>query len=1274
MNSFATPLRTRAAGRLMAFAVALLLTPGLAASAAFADAQNAQDKDQQKCIGTMNKSGGGVGKTQGKEAGGCLKNAIGGKVDSLGTDVQVKTAQACLTNDVKGKLLKADGKVTKGDNDRCQAAPAQLPDFAYTSDATVSAASKAEVLGLMEDLFGADLDAVTLGFTYTDDEAKKCQTGAQKATQKFYDTLWKTASKEAGNALKGGAVNAAAMQGTVFDVMGLDEKGKILKSQNKVASDTAKVCDATATTLGLIFPGACAAETIGTDLGDCAAERARCRFCRAFVQSNDLGNGCDVFDDGTLNASCDGGGAEARQISDPGDLITGPVGDSRVGDYLLANDVARFIIQDANQRDMHAIGTFGGNLIDAELIANPGNDNFLEIQPSVNLETVINATSIEVVNDGSNGGPAIVRSCGPDDILDFVNGSTVVEDAGFPFPSSANDKDAPVTGCTTFTLEPGSTAIEMTTEITNLATGKRQLFVGDYLAGSGEVDQWVSGPAGIGEQLLGDLGVMSFIGYGAATGRDYGYITLPDPDTEEGSSFFSTNGVAFVLHSQDVALALLGAFPKFEVSSLGTKSFTRYFGVGDGSGGNAIDLESRVKAVASGEISGCLTVGGAPNQGARVSIGEQNLGAFTNVVSTWTTDASGCYSGTVPEGSYGVAAWQKGTPYEGGGATPTIYPVVIADGAPVVRNFALPATGTLSVTVTDENSNPVPARVMVVGFDPSPDLTIFKSGAFTGVFRSIEDVNPFGLVRAEYTDSSGTLTMNVEPGNYQLMVSRGTEYSLASQAITMTAGDTTNASAQIGHVLDTTGFVSSEFHVHGIKSVDSKVSHEDRVRQFAGEGVDNIVMTDHHYHTDLGPTITALGFDAFLNSMIGEEVTTWDTGHYNAYPLTVDPTRVTGGSSDWGVEEPAGTDFWSQGSYVASPDEVEDIVLNGSTALPSTVMQINHIDDHFHPMKIDTSAVPPVSNLNAAELERFRLDPLRGATLFHHFPALEVWNGYNRSHQAEFLGDLAGEFGPLSEGDPYGRIGIWFNLLNQGLITTAIGDTDTHKFANLRSAGARTWTPSTSDAPASVDQDEVADGVSTGRAMAGQGVFVTTRLIAVENSSLEANLELSGDPLLTITDPAQGVDLEINIQAPIWAPYDRIEVYANASTTAVPTTPQLFTATPTQTFDLGGGFTRATVNVHPGVPGASRYETTKVVNFPNLTDDTWFVVVVKGRDNVSNPMFPVFPADLQTAGNTTLANLLDGNLNQKGTMAMAFTNALYVSQDGDSSFDGPLAP
>ena len=92
--------------------------------------------------------------------------------------------------------------------------------------------------------------------------------------------------------------------------------------------------------------------------------------------------------------------------------------------------------------------------------------------------------------------------------------------------------------------------------------------------------------------------------------------------------------------------------------------------------------------------------------------------------------------------------------------------------------------------------------------------------------------------------------------------------------------------------------------------------------QFAGEGLENIIMTDHHVHTDLGPTIAALGLGAFVTSTIGEEITSFDYGHFNGYPFTIDPSVPSGGSTDWGQAAPPGQDFPSAGALNATPAQI----------------------------------------------------------------------------------------------------------------------------------------------------------------------------------------------------------------------------------------------------------------------------------------------------------------------------------------------------------------
>ena len=1013
--------------------------------------------------------------------------------------------------------------------------------------------------------------------------------------------------------------------------------------------------------------------------------------------------------------------ARARLISDPGDLIQGPLAHGRVGDYLLENGCARFIVQKGLQRDFNQVGAFGGNLIDAEIVVDgvrKGNDNFWEIQPAVNIETVINATSVVVLNDGEDGNPAVVESCGPDDLLDGINPSTEIEGAGgAPLPPEVDDKDYDVEGCTAYTLERGVRRLQLTTTFTNMEATDLPLFPGDYVSGAGELEQWTPladalpflAQGGVGE-LLANWGAdaLSFFGFDEAEGVSYAVVAPQLPEMSTPSSTFTTTGVSYLLHGQAIPAVLQGAASNFSVPAGGTKSYTRWFSVGDGSGSDAIDNQLDVLGIPAGSLRVCVTVANAGRSrprpqprldrelrlpGARVAAARDNLGGTTgaNVLrGHWVTGADGCSEGRLPAGDYLVAAAKEGFLYEGGGPVPTTTLVNVPDGGLAELSIALPESGRLRVRVKDE-FGPTPARVGVVGFDPSPEPLLQASLLSTNDLESslfadaTTDPIPNGFSRTEYAGKDGTLgqvEFDLEPGDYQVAVSRGNEYSLYRELVTISPGQTKVVNAQLVRVLETPGFISSDYHVHLIDSPDSRISSRNRVLSMAGEGVENIVATDHSVITDLSPTIAALGLETFVSSTPGEEITTFDTGHYNAYPQGLDATSPqTRGSTDWAGAAPFGEDFPSFGNYILSPAEIEALALSDpQNAGLETVVQINHIDSHFSPLKIDTSLVPPASLLAAGDAAGLRLDP--GITdFFHPFQALEVWNGMTIGHQNEFLLE---------------RIGIWMNLLNQGFVTTAITDTDTHSFHDLRSGGGRTWTPSSSDSPAGILDAEIGLAVKAGKAVGGQGIFVLTRLEA-DSTGETTGFEL-GDQMIVVNTPGGGVDLrpgvrttdgavhlDIEIQAPAWAPYDTIEVYSNSSTTVAKTNggvPVLFGAVPDLTLTLGAGdFSVDAVDVSPRprrpVPGAVRLETSKRITFAGasaLTSDTWVVVLVKGTAGVSAPMFPVHASGLDLGGNPDLASLAEVTPTEAGIRALGFANPLFVDMDGNPGFDPPIGP
>src|SRR6185295_8169375 len=95
------------------------------------------------------------------------------------------------------------------------------------------------------------------------------------------------------------------------------------------------------------------------------------------------------------------------------------------------------------------------------------------------------------------------------------------------------------------------------------------------------------------------------------------------------------------------------------------------------------------------------------------------------------------------------------------------------------------------------------------------------------------------------------------------------------------------------------------------------------------------------------------------------------------------------------------------------------------------------------------------------------------------------------------------------------------------------------------------------DDVSTINDLEIPRAVRAGKMVGGQGLYVQTRLLATDLSGGVASLvgtvpagtqagTAAAGTLVTVTNAA--VDLEIRVQAPTWAPYNRIEIYRNAST------------------------------------------------------------------------------------------------------------------------------
>jgi hypothetical protein len=945
----------------------------------------------------------------------------------------------------------------------------------------------------------------------------------------------------------------------------------------------------------------------------------------------------------------------------------------REGDYLLSNDRIRAIIR-APGRDFSFVFTYGGTIIDADLVrgpGEPGRDNFGAFTPQINLSSTVNVQEITVVNDGRNGQPAVLRAIGVDDLFDAIDPTNAIRGFGFgAIPVSAQDVDIPVEIMTEYTLAPGDSFIRIETFIMNNGASTLNLYVGDFVEPNGELDPFVPGLA-FGEATVRiEMPYLAFTGVGQAAGTAYAFVpTMLAPDRPTLASAFTQSGFFAYVMGQNVLDVLLGQLPgALRIPAGQMNSYTRYFVVGEGDVASIVDTRNQIFETETGTVRGTVTVDGVPVENAVVTIAQKpgQLGAELNVVDSFRTDAEGRYEGTIAPGNYVAMAKVEGHPYDSGSSRPTEHPITVPLNAEVVQDFDIPPTGGLRVTVVDQDNSPIPAKVSIVGFNGAPDPRVSQniSGFIVGGFLFGSPLKergavPFGLAAVLFADADGdTGAQPFVPGEYEVVVTRGPEYSAHSERIVVESGETTTVNAKLVRVVDTAGFVSTDYHVHMLNSLDSWVTQEERILTMAAEGVDYFIASDHDFLTDLRPLISELGLEELVASTVSEEITTFNYGHFNAWPLVRDPGRLTGGAIDWGRSGVApGMDYPSRGNYDLSPAELfaaaRERFVNGPGG---GVVQVNHINSetlgYLHLLGIDTALNPPQSFTPPT---RIRQNPSLTNLYDDAYSALEVWIEASRAQTALFLD---------------ANLGDWFNLLNQGRIKAATADSDTHTTAIIQAGGPRNFVASSADEPAELDEDELAANVNAGRLIGTNAPFV--RFSIEGDDSATAGLAL-GQPKLVRATSGNAV-IRLNIQSPLWAELDTIEVYANTVPVGVEdenfhfvTTPR-YTVEPTLTRMAGTDFEIQTVVVDPETPGASRFQAD--VEIPlSLERDAWVVVLVKGTDGVSRPLWPMNPQDLSTEGNDTLDGLTDGNLGEGGNPALAFTNPLFVDVDGNGQFD-----
>ncbi len=260
--------------------------------------------------------------------------------------------------------------------------------------------------------------------------------------------------------------------------------------------------------------------------------------------------------------------------------------------------------------------------------------------------------------------------------------------------------------------------------------------------------------------------------------------------------------------------------------------------------------------------------------------------------------------------------------------------------------------------------------------------------------------------------SAGQEIKTIPVGDYDVYISRGTEYSLDHQKISITEGETTHFTSTLSRAIDTSGFISSDFHLH------LQFAMRDGAMVAAAEGVDLLTATDHNVLKDYAPYIDQLNLGRFLTSVVGAEVDT-AFGHYNSFPMSVN--RWEDREFRYAIRTPG------EMLRMLRADPGEEIV------------QINH------PRRWEPS---PRSGYFDGRMNR-ETSEIEYPFFENGFDQVEIYNALTDSEDT----------GPKpAEGEPpnydnkhYGRTDLvnqklkdWYSLLNRGILMTGVSNTDAH--------------------------------------------------------------------------------------------------------------------------------------------------------------------------------------------------------------------------------------
>lgn len=403
------------------------------------------------------------------------------------------------------------------------------------------------------------------------------------------------------------------------------------------------------------------------------------------------------------------------------------------------------------------------------------------------------------------------------------------------------------------------------------------------------------------------------------------------------------------------------------------------------------------------------------------------------------------------------------------------------------EKVVLPEPGYVVAKITDAEGEPVACKVAFegTGETPSPEFG--------------PDTFIYGVENLRYTPD-GQFRQPIRPGTYRVIVSHGPEYDAIFTEIEVQAGEETSLEGQLVRSVDTTGWVSSDFHSHSSPSGDNTSSQRGRVLNLLAEQIEFAPCTEHNRISTYVPHLKH--FDAVdrVATCTGIELTgsPLPINHQNAFPLEHQPRTQDGGAP---VTD---SDPRVQIERLALWDEGSDKLVQGNH--PNLVQMIadrdldGEGDGGFEEMIgfMDVIEVHPPGTIFSQPEQLSKSSRQRGNTIFH-----------------------------------------WLQMLNLGYRVPGVVNTDAHY--NFHGSGwLRNYLRSETDDPSQIDCMDMAHTAEHGTVVMTNGPFLEVYLQA-DNPGPHSAAGAGGD----VRAPSGKAKLSVKVQCPNWLDVNRVQVFLN---------------------------------------------------------------------------------------------------------------------------------